>query len=151
MNLLGEFECKVDTKGRILFPAGLKKQYGKDEQSKFVVNRGYDSHLILYSLSIWGKITKHLSKLNRFVPDNQRFVREFYNGATELTLDGSSRLLLPKKLLEYAQIKKELVLFASMDKVEIWNPQDYNKQMNFNPEEFASLAEKVMGNNDMSN
>jgi len=150
MNLLGEFECKVDAKGRILFPAGLKKQFSKKDRGEFVVNRGFEPYLVLYSTSVWNKIAKELGKLNRFIPKNQVFVRQFYNGATKLALDNSSRLLLPKKLLEYAGINKELVLFAHMDKVEIWSKKHYEKMLNNKPGDFAALAQEVMGNN-MSN
>jgi len=141
MNLLGEFECKVDAKGRVLFPAGLKKQIPEKEGEGFVVNRGLEPCLVLYTEKTWGKITKDLSKLNRFDPKNQRFVRQFFNGAKKIELDNSSRILIPKKLLDYASIKKEIVLFAHMDRVEIWSKVLYEKVLDIKPEEFAQFKQ----------
>ena len=146
MNLLGEFECKVDAKGRILFPAALKKQIDEKEGVNFVINRGLEPCLVLYTERTWEKITKDLSRLNRFVPKNQRFIRQFYNGAKIIELDNSSRILIPKKLLEYASVKNEAVLFAHMDRIEIWSKVQYEKVLDIKPEEFAALAETVVGN-----
>lgn len=146
VNLLGEFECKVDAKGRILFPAALKKQIDEKEGENFVINRGLSPCLVLYTERTWEKITKNLSRLNRFDPKNQNFIRQFFNGANIIELDNSNRILISKKLLEYASIKNDVVLSAHMDKIEIWSKSLYEKVLDIKPEEFAALAETVVGN-----
>jgi MraZ protein len=148
---IGEFECKVDAKGRIMLPAGLKKQISPAAQEKFVLNRGFEKHLNLYPMNEWQKISAEVNKLNLYVAKNREFLRRFNNGATEIELDNTSRLLLPKKMMEYAGVDKEVVLFAYANRIEIWSREAYDKLMSEDSgEDFASLAEEVMGklNND---
>ncbi|MCK9421264.1 MAG: division/cell wall cluster transcriptional repressor MraZ [Bacteroidales bacterium] len=150
-NLIGEFECRLDEKSRIILPAALKKQISQDAQDKFVINRGFEGCLVLYPYNVWKETTGNINKLNLFVRDNRRFVRFFYNGATELMLDSQNRLLLPKSLLGFAAIEKEVVLFAYSDRIEVWNKSTYLQLLSKEPEDFAQLAEKVMGKQDGSN
>lgn len=149
-NLIGEFECKVDEKSRIILPSGLKKQISQDAQDRFVINRGFEGCLVLYPMNVWKDTTDQINKLNLYVQKNRNFVRHFYNGATELTLDSQSRLLLPKLLLGYAGIEKEIILFAYSDRIEIWNKEKYRQLLSDEPEDFAQLAEEVMGKQERS-
>ncbi|HET6245577.1 MAG TPA: division/cell wall cluster transcriptional repressor MraZ [Bacteroidia bacterium] len=145
-NFIGEYECKVDSKGRVMLPSGLKKQISPAAQEKFVVNRGFEKHLNLYPMDEWQKISKEVNKLNLYVAKNREFLRKFNNGATELELDTTSRFLMPKKMMEYAGIEKEIVLFAFANRIEIWSKAAYEKLMaEDSGEDFASLAEDVMG------
>jgi MraZ protein len=144
--LLGEYDCKLDSKGRVLFPSGLRKQLHPEVQDRFVVNRGFEECLSLYPYDEWQNITREIDKLNLYVEKNRKFVRYFYRGATELQLDSNSRLLLPKKLLEWADIEKTVVLFAYANRVEIWDKDKYENLLTDEPEDFADLAEEVMGN-----
>ncbi len=148
---LGEFECKVDAKGRIKFPSALKKQLLPEANQKFVINRGFENCLVLYPNNEWEIISTEINKLNLYVKKNRDFVRYFYRGATELLLDGTDRLLLPKSLLEYSSIKKELVLFAYSNRVEVWDKTLYGKLLTDEPNDFAELAEEVMGRINQNN
>lgn len=144
--LIGEYECKLDEKGRLMLPSGLKKQLPPEEQKNFIVNRGFEKQLNLYPHSEWEKITAQMNELNLFVKQNREFVRKFNNGATEVDVDGSGRILLPKALMIYAGIDKDAILFAFSNKIEIWSKQEYDKFMATGGDDFAALAEKVMGN-----
>ena len=143
--LIGEFECKLDEKGRLMLPSGLKKQLPPKEQKTFVVNRGFEKQLNLYPRKEWEKITSQINELNLFVKQNREFVRKFNNGATEIEVDGSGRVLLPKTLMQYAGIEKEAILFAHSNRIEIWSKAEYDKFMKEGADDFATLAEKVMG------
>lgn len=143
--LLGEFDCKVDSKGRFMLPSGLKKQLSEGDQERFVINRGFEKNLTLYPQSEWQKISREVNSLNLYNKKNREFVRYFFRGASEITLDAASRLLLPKSLLDYAGIDKEIVLFAYGQRLEIWARDVYEAMMNNEPEDFSSLAEDVMG------
>jgi MraZ protein len=144
-NFIGEYNCKLDVKGRVMLPAGLKKQVSPDAEERFVVNRGFEKCLVLYPMDVWKKISADVNKLNLYNKQNRDFARYFYRGATELSLDANNRLLLPKGLMAFAGIKKEAVLFAYNDRVEVWSKDQYEKLMTEEPEDFAVLAEKVMG------
>lgn len=149
-NLIGEFECRVDEKSRIILPSALKKQISPEAGERFVINRGFEGCLVLYPMNVWAETSSKINKLNLYVRENRRFVRLFYNGATELSLDSQNRLLLPKTLLDYAGIDKEIVLFAYADRIEVWNKATYREMVSEEPEDYPLLAEKVMGKQDKS-
>ncbi len=142
---IGEFECKVDPKGRVMVPAGLKKQLSPEALDKFVVNRGFEKCLVLYPSNEWTRISAEVNKLNLYNKKNRDFARYFFRGATELTMDAAGRVLLPKALLEYAGVESDLVLFAYSNRIELWSKANYDNLLTDEPEDFASLAEEVMG------
>ena len=139
-HFLGEFDCKLDAKGRVMIPSSLKKQLPKIEQEGLVINRGFEKHLVCYT-----KIVDELSKLNPYEKRTREFIRYFTRGATELTLDNANRVLLPKILLEYADIQADVVISCQLNRIEIWAKDVYETQMDNEPKNFAKLAEEVMG------
>ena len=147
-HFLGEYDCRLDAKGRIMLPAGLKRQIAPEAQDKFVVNRGFEKCFMLYPSNEWESITAEINKLNIYNKKNREFVRHFFRGATELKLDGTGRLLIPKRMLEYADIKKDLILFAYLDRIEAWDKDAYEGLMTNAPDDFSKLAEEVMGKNE---
>jgi MraZ protein len=144
-NLIGEFECRLDDKSRVILPAGLKKQISPEAKDRFVINRGFENCLVLYPMNEWKGTSEEINRLNLYNRKNRNFARYFYRGATELTLDNANRLLLPKQLLSYAGIVRDVVLFAFSNRIEVWARDKYEKLMTDEPEDFALLAEEVMG------
>jgi MraZ protein len=110
-----------------------------------VINRGFEKHLTIYSKAEWDKISEELAQLNSYEKKNREFIRYFTRGLSELSLDASGRVLLPKTLLEYAEIGNEVVLSCQFNKIEVWSKEVYDQQMDDEPENFANLAEEVMG------
>nr|MBC7613527.1 division/cell wall cluster transcriptional repressor MraZ [Pseudopedobacter sp.] len=143
--LIGEFDCKLDAKGRLMVPSGLKKQLPAVDAEGLVIHRGFEKHLTIYAKAEWDKITAELAQLNSFEKKTREFIRYFTRGATELSLDASGRVLLPKSLLEYAGIGAEVVLACQFNKIEVWAKDVYDTQLDNEPENFANLAEEVMG------
>ena len=143
--LTGEFECKLDNKGRMMIPAGLKKKLPEAENEGLVINRGFEKHLVIYTRREWDKIVEDLSKLNSYEKKTREFIRYFTRGASELSLDAAGRVLLPKALLEYPGIESDVVLACQFNKIEVWAQSAYDAQMDNEPENFANLAEEVMG------
>lgn len=144
-HFLGEFDCKLDAKGRMVIPSNLKKQLPEAEAEGLVINRGFEKHLVVYTKKEWNKITDVLSNLNQYEKKNRDFLRYFTRGASELNLDAANRVLLPKALMEYAGIKSDVVLLCQFNKIEIWSKEAYEANLDDEPENFASLAEEVMG------
>ena len=142
---LGEFEVTVDAKGRFLLPAGFKKQLLEESANQFVINRGIESCLSLYPMQSWEPIFSEISQLNDFDPKVRDFRRYFLNGATQVELDSAGRLLLPKTLMEYAGLEKDIVLVSAVTKIEIWDKSKYKALFdNFSPEAYSKLANDVM-------
>ena len=149
--LLGEFECKIDAKGRMRLPTSLVKQLDTKGAHTFVINRGVEKCLMMYPKDVWDVLSAKVKRLNQYVRKNREFVRYFYKGATELNADGSDRVLLPKRLLDFAGIGKEAILFAIDDRIEVWAKDKYDNLMEAEPENFSDLAEEVMGDMDLEN
>jgi MraZ protein len=143
--LLGEHDCKLDAKSRLALPAGLLRQLPPEVDGRFVINRGFEQHLNLFPLPTWQRISTEIGKLNLYVRKNRQFVRYFHRGATELKLDSHNRLLLPRRLLEYAGIKNEVMLSCYLDRIEIWSTELYDRALLDEPDDFARLAEETMG------
>ncbi len=135
----------MDAKGRMLLPAMLLRQLPKAAKNKLVINRGYEKCLVLYAANEFEEIADEVRKLNPHIKINRDFARYFFRGATELDLDAANRLLLPKALLEHASIERELILFAYNNIIEVWNPKMFEKKMADEPMDFASMAEKIFG------
>ena len=144
--LLGEFESKLDSKGRIALPVALRKQLPHEAEGRFVINRGFEPHLVLYPITEWQRIAAELDRLNLFNRKHRDFARYFHRGATELELDSSGRLLLPRRLLDYAGIGETAILLAYAHRIECWDPMRYDQLLSDEPSDFAQLAEEIMGN-----
>ncbi|GGE44127.1 MraZ protein [Pedobacter psychrotolerans] len=143
--LLGEFDCKLDAKGRLMVPAALKKQLPDAEKEGLIINRGFEKNLVIYPKNVWDAVVADLAKLNIYDQENRAFVRAFTRGATELSLDAAGRVLLPKSLVEYAGIGSDLVLACQLDRIEVWDKKSYEDIFDDVPANFADLAQKVMG------
>lgn len=151
LNLLGEYDCKIDAKGRLMFPAGLKKQLQDVVREGFVINRDmFDTCLILYPNQQWQEVSSEIGKLNRFVAKNVQFIRKFNNGATRVELDSAGRMLIPASLSDYASIEKDVKVAGNGDRIEIWSKANYEAMLNEDVD-MAKLSEEVMGGDSVQN
>ena len=145
--IIGTYECKVDAKGRLLLPAPLKKQLTAALQDGFVLKRSvFQPCLELYPMSEWNLMMQKINKLNRFVKKNNDFIRRFTAGVKVIEMDNLGRILVPKDLVSFASISKDLVLSSAVNIVEIWDKELYEKSISEADVDFADLAEQVMGN-----
>jgi MraZ protein len=144
-SLIGEYDCKVDAKGRFMFPVDLRKQLEVLFDKGFVINRNlHQKCLVLYPMAEWEKLNKKLSKLNRLIKANDVFVRKFTGGATNVMADVQGRLLLPKALTDYADIKNDLKVLGSNNVIELWDKKMYEEFLNQDVN-IEKLAEDVLG------
>lgn len=144
--IVGFYPCSVDEKGRLKLPAALMKGLPKEADGKFIVNKGFEKCLTLYPENEWKLIDARLSKVNTFITKNREFVRMYKAYVTALVPDTADRVLIPKMHLEYAGIKKDILLVPMQDCWEIWDEQTYYTYMNAKvTDDYAGLAEDVMG------
>ena len=147
--LIGTYECKVDVKGRVLIPSAFKKQLAAVINKGFVLKRAvFQSCLELYSISEWEELISKVNSLNRFKKKNNDFIRRFTAGVKFIELDNNGRLLIPKDLIEFSNIKREIVLSSSVNIIEIWDKDSYESSIVDSRDDFAKLAEEVMGEDD---
>ena len=145
--IIGTYECKVDAKGRVLLPAPLKKQLTDSLNDGFVLKRSvFQPCLELYPMAEWNLMMQKINKLNRFVKKNNDFIRRFTAGVKVVEIDNLGRLLIPKDLVAFGNISKDLVLSSAVNIVEIWDKDLYEKSISGDDMDFADLAEDVMGN-----
>ena len=130
-----------------MFPVAFKGQLEKSLEKGFVIKRSiFRKCLELYPMEEWDLESKRINSLNRFRKKNVDFIRKFMAGVKNVDLDSTGRLLIPKDLITYANVKKEIVLASVVNKIEIWDKSEYEKAVDYDPDEFADLAEEVMGN-----
>ena len=143
---IGDYSCKIDSKGRLIFPSALKKQIGNPPSDHFVVRRDiFESCLVLYTGDDWEvQMKKIRSRINPYNREHNLFLRNFFKGTAELILDASNRLLIPRKLLDLAGIEKDVILAGQDGRIEIWASDKYDA-IDMPVNDFADLAEKLLG------
>ena len=144
--LIGTYECKIDVKGRGLIPSSLKKQMSGVLSKGFVLKRAvFQNCLELYPINEWEELIKRVNSLNRFKKKNNDFIRRFTAGVKFIEVDNNNRILIPKDLIEFSNIKRDIVFSSSVNIIEIWDKDKYENAIVDSREDFAKLAEEVMG------
>lgn len=148
-SLIGTYECKVDAKGRLMLPVAIKKQLLPALQNGFVLKRAvFQPCLELYPMAEWEILMAKMNKLNRFKKKNNDFIRRFTAGVKVIEIDGTGRLLIPKDLMIFSGISKDIVVSSAINIVEIWDKDKYEQAIDDAADDFADLAEEVMGLDD---
>ena len=144
-SLLGEFECRIDDKNRIIFPSKLKRQLPLESEGKFTIINGIDSCLDMYPQNEWNLIVEKINNLDQFNFENREFIHYYYFGQYATALDSQSRLLLPKSKLTDAGIDKDIILFACSNRIEIWDKEKYLSRFAIKPDDFAKRVQNALG------
>ncbi len=132
-----------------MMPSGMKKQLVSIIEDGFVLRRSvFQPCLELYPMSEWQTVMQKVNKLNRFKKKNNDFIRRFNAGARMVDIDGSGRLLIPKDLIGFAGISKNIVISPAVNIIEIWDKDRYEQAIDDAAIDFADLAEEVMGQDD---
>jgi len=146
ISFIGTYDCKADAKGRVMLPVALKNQMSPILNNGFVLKRSvFQPCLELYPMAEWNLLMEKMNKKNRFKKKNNDFIRRFSAGVKVIEIDATGRLLIPKNLISIASITKEVVLSSAINIVEIWDKDSYEKVIDETADDFASLAEEVMG------
>jgi len=133
-----------------MFPVAYKSQLSEIISQGFVIKRSiFRNCLELYPVPEWNAESTRINKLNRFRKKNVDFIRKFMAGVKTVELDNTGRLLIPKDLFNFAGLRKDIVMASVVNKIEIWDKAEYEKAVTYDPEEFADLAEEVMGDMDV--
>jgi len=148
INFIGDYTVRLDSKGRLSFPAAFKKQIREAAQEGFVLKRDvFENCLIMYPMEEWERQNKIIrSRTNPYNKEHARFLRMFFSGTAEVSLDANNRMLIPRRLLDYAGISDEVVMAGQSGKIEIWSSEQYGK-VSAVDEDFAAMAEKILGGN----
>ena len=141
--LMGEFHHSIDDKGRLILPAKFREDLGDN----FIITRGLEECLFIYSISEWEKITHKLNNLPFTKKDARSFMRFFLSGATATEFDKQGRINITSPLISYAELKKECVIIGVGDRLEIWSSDKWNDFYNDNKEKLGDIAETLFDSN----
>ena len=139
-----EYECKLDTKGRLVLPAKIKNNLPEVSTAELVLRKGFEPNLILYPMVEYKKIHHKISSLSEFNPEQRKLKRNFFRSISQVDLDSANRLLIPKTMLAHAQIDKEAILIGMGNYIEIWNPEVFEQHQIDDAEEYSALAQKFL-------
>lgn len=139
--LMGEYHHSIDEKNRLIIPSKFRNELGE----KFVITRGLENCLFVYSLVEWENIVNKLRALPFTKKDSRDFTRFFLSGATECMLDKSGRVGITSPLVKYAGLTKDCVIIGANDRLEIWDEGAWNSFFDTNEENFANIAENLFG------
>lgn len=129
-----------------MIPVTLKNQMAPVINKGFVIKRSvFQPCLELYPMEEWNLLMQKMNRKNRFKKKNNDFIRRFSAGVKPVEIDATGRLLIPKNLIAIAGISKEVVLSSAINIIEIWDKDSYEKVLDDTAENFAELAEEVMG------
>jgi MraZ protein len=142
--LIGEYHHNIDDKNRLVIPSKFRADIG----SKFILTRGLDKCLFIYSLEEWNSIVAELKKLPFTHKDSRYFTRFFLSGAIECELDNAGRVCITSPLIEYADITKECVIIGANDRLEIWSKESWDTFMADNIDNFSDIAENLFTSGD---
>lgn len=135
---IGEYKHSLDSKNRMIIPSKFREELGEN----FVLTKGLDGCLYLYTMDEWKSLEKKLRQLPLTSKDARAFVRFFFSGANEINIDKQGRALIPQNLLEYGQINKEIVSIGVMTRIEIWSKEKW-EEYNASDMDFDEIAEKM--------
>lgn len=147
VELNGTYDCKVDAKGRLMVPSPMKKQLTAILEEGFILKKSvFEPCLELYPMQEWNLLVAKMNKLNKFQKRNNDFIRKFTAGVKTVEVDTNGRLLIPKDLIGFADIKKDITMASALNIIEIWDKNKYDEAVEMDDGDFATLAEEIMGN-----
>ena len=142
--LMGEYHHNIDDKGRLIIPSKLRYELGE----KFIVTRGLEKCLFVYSLTEWEKIVKRLKSLPFTNKDARNFTRFFLSGAAECEFDKQGRINITSPLVSYAGLTSKCVIIGANDRLEIWAEDSWNNFFEENEDNLAEIAEHLFKSDD---
>lgn len=141
--LMGEYHHTIDEKGRLIIPSKFRSELGES----FVITRGIENCLFVYSLVEWEKIVNKLKTLPFTKKDARNFTRFFLSGATTLEFDKQGRINISKPLATYANLEKDCVVVGVNDRLEIWSLDSWDKFFEDNQKDLSDIAENLFSTN----
>ena len=140
----GQYEHTIDRKGRLIVPAKFRQALHEHEEKRLFLTSGLDGCLFLLPESEWRIIETRLKQIPFTKADGRKFSRLFFSNAVETDVDQLGRILLPKSLKEFAQIKEHVVIAGVLNRVEIWAKEQWQALYESSRQSYEELAERVM-------
>ena len=140
----GEYEHAIDRKGRVIIPSKFRQQLRAQSIETLFLTRGLDGCLFLFPEAEWRAMEAQFKQVPIVKADGRKFNRMFFSGAVEVKPDGLGRVLLPKILKEFAQIKQDVMMVGVSSRMEVWAKEKWQEFYNTSRQHFEDVAEKVL-------
>lgn len=137
---IGEYEHTLDTKGRIIIPSKFREKLGDE----FVMTKGLDNCLFVYPKSEWSILEEKLKTLPLTNRDARAFIRFFFAGASECSLDKQGRVTIPANLRKHSKLDKEAIVIGVSTRMEIWSQNEWEKYNDDENLSYDSISEKML-------
>lgn len=137
--LMGEYHHSIDEKNRLIIPAKFRAELGE----KFIITRGLEKCLFVYSVNEWDKIIKKINALPFTKKNVRAFERTFIGGATLNDFDKQGRISITSPLVHYANLKHDCVIIGVNERLEIWSKEDFEEYIKSNEENLSEIAENL--------
>ncbi|MDD5038293.1 MAG: division/cell wall cluster transcriptional repressor MraZ [Dehalococcoidales bacterium] len=135
----GEFEYKVDEKGRVPIPPKFRKEL----KEGVVLTTGVEQCILAYPLNEWKTLATTLTTGSVTPSKLRRLNRAIFATAFSLNLDGQERIALPLPLREYAGIGDEVVIAGVNTYLELWNKEQWNAEKAISQEQAWQIIESM--------
>lgn len=145
LGFTGQYDYTVDAKGRVALPARLRRSLNPEAQDGFVLLRGIEPCIWLFPLDVWAEKEAEFRKLNTYQTEARNMLRSIFRWMEQESLDAQGRIMIPKRLKEYAQVSDKVTIIGAMDRIEIWNPDLLDQATDDDSGVYGALIERVMG------
>lgn len=139
---LGRYDYQMDEKGRVSLPAAFRREA---EGEAFVLMQWEKPGLTLFPPETWKKVEERLLEYRRSDPSSWGYIREITASAVEVSPDKQGRILIPAPLQQAANLEGTVVLTGGLDRVEIWNPEEFRKAIRKEAEDSQGFRHKIFG------
>ena len=136
---MGEYQHKIDAKGRITVPANFRDELGET----MIVTRWLDGCLAIYTEEQWKQVYENLKKLPSTKREARMYTHMIMSKAAECDLDAQGRIRIPTHLSEEAKLTKDCVVVGVSDHVEIWDKERWDEYYAQASENFEDIAESL--------
>lgn len=140
----GQETYSIDNKGRVNIPAKMRKAVSPEANDVFILTRGSDKCIVAYPLDEWRKYEERFASLNQYNEQDRYFLRMILSWSEEVEIDGQQRVSIPKRHLEFAGIEGKVTIVGMMDRIEFWNPEEFERYLAGYSQPYEQVAASVM-------
>ena len=140
----GEYDHSLDKKGRLIIPSKFRESFKEYDIEKFYITRGLDKCLFMFTENEWKSQESRFKAVSFTKSESRKFNRLYFSGATQIDCDRQGRILVPKYLKDFADIKRDVVVIGVSSRIEIWAKDVWDDYYKSSKEMYEDIAEKVM-------
>ena len=140
----GEFEHTIDKKGRIIIPSKFRDFLKEYDIKKIFVTRGLDKCLFLFTEDEWKAQETKFKSISFTKSESRKFNRLYFSGAVQVECDAQGRVLIPKYLKDFAEIKRDIIFIGVSNRMEVWSKEVWNEYYKTSKGSYEDIAERLM-------